>query len=82
MKTDMRRALARRPFEEKIRKIEQLLQLSAKLKAQHGANNATLIARGLRAHKDATRQIPAAKCQLGIRRDPLIISAIRRKAVL
>jgi len=82
MKTDMRRALARTPFEEKIRKIEQLLQLSAKLKAQHGANNATSIARGLRAHKDAIRKIPAAKCELGIRRDPLIISAIRRQAVL
>ena len=55
----MRRTLAQQPFEEKIRKIEQLLQLSAKLKTQRGANN-----RGL------------------VGRDPLIISAIQRKAVL
>ena len=34
MKTEMRRELARQPFEEKIRKIGQLIQLSAKLKAQ------------------------------------------------
>ena len=82
MKTDMRRTLARQPFEEKIRKIEQLLQLSARLKAQRGANNATLIARGLRVHKDSTRKIPAAECQLGIKRNLLIISAIQRKSVL
>lgn len=59
MKTDMRHELARQPFEQKISKVGQLLQLSAKLKAQRGANNGDFTAR-----------------------DPLIISAIRRKAVL
>lgn len=45
-------------------------------------NDSAFIARGLRAHKNATRKILAAERQLGIRRDPLIISAIRRKSVL
>ena len=40
------------------------------------------IARGLRAHKNATRKILAIERQIGIQRDPLIISAIRRKSVL
>ena len=34
MKTEMRRALARQSFEEKIRKVGQLIQLSAAMKAQ------------------------------------------------
>ena len=34
MKTDMRRNLARQPFEEKIRKVGQLIKLSADVKAQ------------------------------------------------
>jgi hypothetical protein len=33
MKTDMRRELARQPFEEKIRKIGQLIKLSATMKS-------------------------------------------------
>lgn len=33
MKTDMRRELARQPFEAKIRKVGQLIQLSQKVKA-------------------------------------------------
>jgi len=82
MKTDMRRKLARQPFEQKIRQIGELLQLSAKVKTQRGVNDVDFIARGLRAHKNATRKILAAERQLGIRRDPLIISAIRRKSVL
>jgi predicted DNA-binding transcriptional regulator YafY len=82
MKADMRRALARQPFEQKIQKIGQLLELSAKLKSQRGNNDSTFVARGLRAHKNDTRKIQAAGRQLEIRRDPLIISAIRRKAVL
>jgi predicted DNA-binding transcriptional regulator YafY len=45
-------------------------------------NDFAFIARGLRAHKNATRKILAAERQIGIRRDPLIISAIRRKSVL
>lgn len=44
--------------------------------------DSAFIARGLRAHKNATRKILAAERQLGIRRDPLVISAIRRKSVL
>lgn len=32
MKADMRRELARQPFEEKVRKVGQLLHLSAKMK--------------------------------------------------
>lgn len=45
-------------------------------------NDSAFIARGLRAHKNATRKILAAERQLGIQRNPLIISAIRRKLVL
>ncbi len=33
MKTDMRRHLARQPFEEKIRKVGELISLSRKVKA-------------------------------------------------
>ena len=33
MKTDMRRQLARQPFEEKIRKVGQLIKLSATVKS-------------------------------------------------
>ncbi|HEY2799765.1 MAG TPA: hypothetical protein VGI85_04170 [Chthoniobacterales bacterium] len=45
-------------------------------------SDSAFIARGLRAHKNATRKVFAAERQLGIRPDPLIISAIKRKAVL
>jgi predicted DNA-binding transcriptional regulator YafY len=82
MKTDMRRKLAREPFEQKIRKIGHLLELSAKLKAERGTENGDFIARGLSAQKNATKKILAAERQPGTRRDPLIISAIRRKSVL
>ncbi len=34
MKTAMRRQLARQPFEEKIRKVGELIQLTRKVKAQ------------------------------------------------
>lgn len=44
--------------------------------------DSAFITRGLRAHKNATRKILAAERQLGILRDPAIISAIRRKSVL
>ncbi len=33
MKTDMRRELARQPFEEKVRKVGQLIMLSATVKS-------------------------------------------------
>jgi hypothetical protein len=33
MKTDMRRELAREPFEEKIRKVGQLIELSVAVKS-------------------------------------------------
>ena len=33
MKTDMRRKLARQPFEEKIRKVGRLIKLSATVKS-------------------------------------------------
>lgn len=33
MKTDMRRQLAQQPFEEKIRKVGQLIKLSATVKS-------------------------------------------------
>jgi predicted DNA-binding transcriptional regulator YafY len=45
-------------------------------------NEPAFIARGLRAHKSATRKILAIERQIGIQRDPLIISAIRRRSVL
>ncbi len=45
-------------------------------------SNSEFVGRGLRAHRSATKKISAAERQLGIRRDPLIISAIRRKSVL
>ena len=34
VKTELRLKLARRPYEEKIRKVGQLVQLSSKMKAQ------------------------------------------------
>jgi hypothetical protein len=34
MKTDLRRQLARQPFEEKIRKVGQLIHLAAKMKTE------------------------------------------------
>lgn len=40
MKTEMRRELARQPFEQKIRKVGQLIQLSAKLKARRASEGA------------------------------------------
>jgi len=45
-------------------------------------NESASIARGLRAHRNATRKIFATERQIGIQRDPFIISAIRRKSVL
>ena len=33
MKTDMRRELARQPFQQKIRKVSQLIKLSATMKS-------------------------------------------------
>jgi hypothetical protein len=80
MKTDLRRTLARQPFEQKIRQIGQLLQLSAKVKIQRASDNVDSVARGLRAHK--TPKILAAEPRMGIRRNPLLISAIRQKLVL
>jgi predicted DNA-binding transcriptional regulator YafY len=82
MKAEIRGALAREPFEQKIRKTGQLLQLAGKLKAQRAVNNVDSAARGLRAHENASRNILAAEQHPGVHRDPLIISAIRRKAVL
>jgi len=38
MKTEFRRALAQQPFEEKIRKVGELISLSRKVKAV-GSNN-------------------------------------------
>lgn len=40
MNSEMRRELARQPFEQKIRKVGQLIQLSAKLKAQRASERA------------------------------------------
>jgi hypothetical protein len=37
MKPEMRHKLAQLPFEEKIRKVSELIQLSRKLKAQRAA---------------------------------------------
>jgi hypothetical protein len=34
MKTDMRRELARQPFEEKIRQVARLIQLATKMKSE------------------------------------------------
>ena len=82
MKPDLRRRLAQQPFEEKIRQVSQLLQLSAKLQPQRGANDSAFVERGLRANRNATRKLSTAERQLRIKRDPLIISAIKRKAVL
>lgn len=45
-------------------------------------SDVAFISRGLRAHKNATKKMVAAEQQLGIRRNPLIISAIRKKSVL
>jgi hypothetical protein len=90
MKAEMRRDLAREPFEEKIRKVDQLIQLSSKLKATRAAGpverrtvtDSTFIGRGVRAHKNASRKMLAAERHFGIKRDPIIISAIRQKSVL
>ena len=34
MKTDLRRELARQPFEQTIRKVARLIQLAARMKAE------------------------------------------------
>jgi hypothetical protein len=34
MKTEMRRELARQPFEQKIRQVARLIQLATKMKAE------------------------------------------------
>jgi len=41
MKSELRQALARLPFEEKIRKVGELIQLSRKVKAQRIADEST-----------------------------------------
>jgi hypothetical protein len=56
MKSDIRRKLARQPFQQKICQVGQLLELSAQLKSRRGADDVDFIARGLRAHKNATRK--------------------------
>lgn len=40
MKSEMRQALARQSFEEKIRKVGELIQLSRKLRAQRVRDDA------------------------------------------
>jgi predicted DNA-binding transcriptional regulator YafY len=45
-------------------------------------SDVAFISRGLRAHKNATKKMVATEQQFGIRRDPVIISAIRKKSVL
>jgi hypothetical protein len=40
MKPDMRRELARQPFEQKIRKVARLIRLAAKMKAERTAATA------------------------------------------
>lgn len=42
MKTDMRRELARQPFEEKIRKVGQLIKLSATVKSSRVSEDAEM----------------------------------------
>jgi hypothetical protein len=42
MKTAMRRELARQPFEEKIRKVGQLIKLSATVKSSRGREDAQM----------------------------------------
>ena len=42
MKTDMRRELARQPFEEKIRKVGQLIKLSASVKSSRAREEAQM----------------------------------------
>jgi hypothetical protein len=41
MKTEMRRVLARESFEEKIRKVAELIRLSRKVKAQRVREDAS-----------------------------------------
>jgi hypothetical protein len=49
MTTEMRRELARQPFEQKIRKVGQLIRLAALLKAQRPPKPAAVkLARPLR----------------------------------
>jgi hypothetical protein len=40
MKTNMRRELARQPFQQKIRKVARLIQLATKMKAERTATTA------------------------------------------
>ena len=47
MKTEMRRRLARQPFEEKIRKVSQLIQLSTAVKASRVREDAPAMKTGL-----------------------------------
>ena len=43
MKIEMRRSLARQPFEEKIRKVGQLIKLSASVKSSRVREDAPMI---------------------------------------
>lgn len=43
MKADMRRQLARQPFEEKIRKVGQLIKLSATVKSSRIREKAQMV---------------------------------------
>jgi hypothetical protein len=52
MKTDMRRHMARQPFEEKIRKVGQFIKLSATVKSSRVREEAPMMPHFLRTHSN------------------------------
>ena len=64
MTTEMRRELARQPFEEKIRQVGQLIQLSTKVKSRtrNEASNAAKLSESVLARDwDSPREDAAGK---------------------
>jgi hypothetical protein len=59
MKTEMRRELARQPFEQKIRKVARLIKLSATMKSSRVREDAHMAQ-----HPSRTRA-PIAKASVG-----------------
>ncbi len=69
MKPEMRRKLAQLPFEEKIRKVGELIGLRRKIKTENASDDAALLISldKAAAELDAGKGIPIARVQENIR---------------
>jgi hypothetical protein len=67
MKPEMRQKLAQLPFEEKIRKVGELIQLSRKVKASSEDALLTRLDKAA-AELDSGKGVPIARVREGIRR--------------